>query len=49
MNQKTARTKAQAVITELTDRKGFDAIWDDCDRETKRDIITAIANIIARD
>lgn len=33
---------AQAVITELTSRKGFDALWDELDTDIQDDIRDAI-------
>lgn len=34
------------IIAELTDRRGFDAAWDETDADVREEIRTALADII---
>ena len=38
---------AQAIIDNLTNRKGFDATWDECDEGIRQEILDSIASIVA--
>jgi hypothetical protein len=46
MNASGAKLTAKKVMDDLTGRSGFDNVWDDCDKATRREILATIAKII---
>lgn len=46
MNSKEAQKIARLVLDDLTDRRGFRQAWDDCDRDTRKEMRDTVARII---
>ena len=42
----TAELIVDAILDDLTDRRAFRQIWDECDAEVKREIRTTWVNLV---
>lgn len=46
MTSHTAKKIVEALITDLTDRRGLSDAWDSIDQETQEEIMTKWSNLV---
>jgi hypothetical protein len=46
MNQQTAKKIVEALITDLTDRKGLGNMWEEIDQDIQEEIMTKWVSLV---